>query len=51
VGKNRKAIFAFLRALRSPETGNPMFTDETIAKAFGYADRRNIRKKHAGVFG
>ena len=43
VGKNKKALFVFLRSLRSPETEKPLFTHETIAKAFGYADRRNIQ--------
>jgi transposase-like protein len=49
VGNNRKAVFVFLRALRSPETGNPLFTYETIARAFGYADRRNIQN-YVGEF-
>jgi transposase-like protein len=43
VGKNKKAVFVFLRAVCSPETGKPLFSYETIAKAFGYKARQNIQ--------
>lgn len=39
---NRKVLFIILRTLCSPETGNPLFTYQCLAEAFGYADRRNI---------
>ncbi len=42
VGKNRKSLFVFLRALCSPETGKTLFTHQQIAEAFGYPDRQNI---------
>jgi transposase-like protein len=42
VGKNRKAVFGFLRALRSPETGKALFTHQQIADAFSYKNRQNI---------
>jgi transposase-like protein len=42
VGKNRKSLFVFLRALCSPETGKALFTHQQIAEAFGYHDRQNI---------
>jgi transposase-like protein len=42
VGKNRKPLFVFLRALCSPETGKALFTHQQIAEAFGYTDRQNI---------
>jgi transposase-like protein len=42
VGKNRKALFVFLRHLYVPETEKSLFTNESIAKAFGYKDRQNI---------
>ena len=42
VGKNRKPLFVFLRALRSPETEKALFTHQQIAEAFGYKDRQNI---------
>lgn len=42
VGKNRKPLFVFLRALSSPETGKALFTHQQIAEAFGYKDRQNI---------
>ena len=48
-GKNKKAVFVFLRSLCSPESGKPLFTHETIARAFGYADRRNIQN-YVGEF-
>jgi transposase-like protein len=52
VGKNKKVILAFLRALCSPETGKPLFTYQTIAEAFGYAARQNVEnfvaEFHAG---
>jgi transposase-like protein len=35
-------LFAFLRALCSPETGEPFFTYQCLADAFGYSARQNI---------
>jgi transposase-like protein len=49
IGSNKKGLFVFLRSLRSPESGKPLFTHETIANAFGYADRRNIQN-YVGEF-
>jgi len=49
IGNNKKALFVFLRSFRSPESGKPLFTHETIANAFGYADRRNIQN-YVGEF-
>jgi transposase-like protein len=42
VGKNKKAILALLRAVRSPETGKPLFTYQELADAFGYKARQNV---------
>jgi transposase-like protein len=42
VGKNKKAVLVFLRALCSPETGKPWLTYQTLADAFGYAARQNV---------
>jgi transposase-like protein len=42
VGKNKKAVLAFLRALCSPETGKALFTYQCLADAFGYAARQNV---------
>jgi hypothetical protein len=39
---NRKGLFVVLRALRSPETGHPLVSYQTLADGFGYADRGNI---------
>jgi hypothetical protein len=39
---NQKVLVVILRALRSPETGKPLFTYQCLADAFGYPDRRNI---------
>jgi len=42
VGKNKKAVLVFLRALCSPETGKALFTYQCLADAFGYAARQNV---------
>ncbi|NTW17535.1 MAG: hypothetical protein HGA41_08810 [Syntrophaceae bacterium] len=42
VGKNKKAVLIFLRALRSPETGKPLLTYQCLADGFGYAARQNV---------
>ncbi len=42
VEKNRKAILVFLRSLCSPETGNPLFTYQQLADAFGYKARQHV---------
>ena len=42
VGKNKKAVLVFLRALCSPETGKALFTYQRLADAFGYAARQNV---------
>lgn len=42
VGKNKKAILALLRELRSPETGKHVFTYQELADAFGYKARQNV---------
>jgi hypothetical protein len=39
---NRKVVVIIFRALRSPETGKPLFTYHCLAEAFGYPDRRNL---------
>jgi hypothetical protein len=40
---NQKGLFIVLRALRSSETGKPLFTDQQLAEAFGYPSRQNIQ--------
>lgn len=40
---NQKVLFVLLRALRSSETGKPLFTSQQLAEAFGYTHRQNIQ--------
>lgn len=40
--ENRKVLFVFLRALRSPKTGKALFSYQIIADAFKYKSRQNI---------
>jgi hypothetical protein len=40
---NPKVLFIVLRAVRSPETGPPLFTYQQIAEVFGYQHRQNIQ--------
>jgi transposase-like protein len=40
---NRKVLFIVLRALRSRETGKPLFTYQQLAEVFGYQHRQNIQ--------
>ncbi len=42
MGKNKKAIFAFLRGFSSPDSGEPIFTFQEIADAFGHKARQNV---------
>ena len=42
VGKNKKAILTFLRGVSSPDTGEPVFTYQEIADAFGYKARQDV---------
>lgn len=41
--KNTRVLWLLLRGIRDPATGNPVFTHEQIAKAFGYKHRQNIQ--------
>lgn len=40
--ENRKVVFVVFRLLRATKTGKPLFTYQSLADGFGYADRRNI---------
>jgi len=40
---NQKVLVIVLRALRSPETGKPLFTYQQLADGFGYQHRQNIQ--------
>ena len=44
VGKNKKAVLVFLRALCSPGTGKALFTYQCLADAFGDAARQNVSR-------
>lgn len=42
VGKNKKAILPILRGFYDSDTGQPLFTYQEIADAFGYQARQNV---------
>jgi hypothetical protein len=39
---NQKVLVIVLRALRSPETGKPLFTYQQLADGFGYQHRQRL---------
>lgn len=41
--KNTRVLWLLLRACHHPDTGNPLFTYEQIAKAFGQKSRQHIQ--------
>lgn len=42
VGKNTKALWPILRGFCDPETGNPLWTYQELAHAYGHKARQNI---------